>query len=149
MNASGKWLMIGIVLVAGIGGGVLLLRNTNPRSQIPKPKTETVSEPTAVPEVVATAGTAEAKTFVVEGSSFKFVPTVIKVKKGDNVQITFKNSGGTHDFVIDEFGVKSNQIGEGEEEDVEFVADKIGTFEYYCSVGNHRKMGMAGKLMVE
>jgi len=32
---------------------------------------------------------------------------------------------------------------------VTFVADKTGTFEYYCSVGNHRAQGMVGKLIVE
>ena len=54
-----------------------------------------------------------------------------------------------HDFMIDEFEVATNQIGDGEEEEMEFVADKIGTFEYYCSVGNHRAQGMKGKLIVE
>src|SRR3989344_1215673 len=89
------------------------------------------------------------KEFTVEGSPFKFVPNVINVKKGDTVRVTFKNVTGTHDFVIDEFDVRTNQIGEGEEEEVEFIADKAGTFEYYCSVGNHRAMGMVGKLIVE
>lgn len=32
---------------------------------------------------------------------------------------------------------------------VTFVADETGTFEYYCSVGNHRGQGMIGKLIVE
>ena len=37
----------------------------------------------------------------------------------------------------------------GQIDEVEFVVDKAGTFEYYCSVGNHRQMGMVGKLIVE
>lgn len=32
---------------------------------------------------------------------------------------------------------------------VTFVADTLGTFEYYCSVGNHRAQGMVGNLVVE
>jgi uncharacterized cupredoxin-like copper-binding protein len=32
---------------------------------------------------------------------------------------------------------------------VQFVADKTGTFEFYCSVGNHRQMGMVGTLVVQ
>ncbi len=32
---------------------------------------------------------------------------------------------------------------------VEFTADKKGTFEYYCSVGEHRVNGMKGKFIVE
>lgn len=68
---------------------------------------------------------------------------------GDTVRLTFKSSGGTHDLIIDELVVATNQIGDEEEEEVEFVADKAGTFEYYCSVANHRAMGMIGKLIVE
>ena len=32
---------------------------------------------------------------------------------------------------------------------VEFTVDKTGTFEYYCSVGQHRANGMVGNLIVE
>ena len=87
--------------------------------------------------------------FTVTASNFKYDLKTIKVKKGDTVKIIFKNSEGFHDFKIDEFDVATNQIGAEEEEEVEFVADKVGTFEYYCSVGTHRKMGMVGKLIVE
>jgi nitrite reductase (NO-forming) len=54
----------------------------------------------------------------------------------------------SHDFVIDELGVQSDKVNNGETATVQFVADKVGTFEYYCSVGNHRAMGMVGKLIV-
>lgn len=89
------------------------------------------------------------KEFTVEGSSFKFAPTIIRVKSGDIVKVTFKNIEGIHDFVIDEFKVATKQIAGGKSETVEFVADKAGTYEYYCSVGQHRKNGMLGKLIVE
>ncbi len=85
----------------------------------------------------------------VTGRNMSFDPKEIKVKKGDTVRVTFKNAQGFHDFVIDEFKVKTEQISAGQEEVVEFVADKTGSFEYYCSVGSHRKMGMWGTLIVE
>jgi plastocyanin len=97
----------------------------------------------------AAAGAASVKTFTVEGSGFKFAPATMEVKKGDTVKITFKNTQGFHDFVIDEFKVKTKQIAAGKEETVEFVADKAGTFEYYCSVGTHRQQGMKGTLTVK
>jgi len=56
---------------------------------------------------------------------------------------------GTHDFVIDEFNVATKMTKTGETDTVEFIADKAGVFEYYCSVGEHRKMGMVGTLTVE
>jgi plastocyanin len=85
--------------------------------------------------------------FTVEGKNFAFTPSLLSVKKGDTVKITFKNTGGFHDFVIDEFNVRTKQLQSGEET-VEFVADKAGQFEYYCSVGQHRAMGMKGTLTV-
>ena len=91
---------------------------------------------------------ADAKEFTVSGSNFSFTPKTLTVKKGDKVKITFKNTGGFHDFKIDEFKVATAQIQGGNEETVEFVADKAGSFEYYCSVGKHRAMGMVGTLTV-
>jgi plastocyanin len=88
------------------------------------------------------------KTFVVEGGNFFFSPNTMTVKKGDTVRITFKNTGGFHDFVLDEFDVATKQANAPAEETVEFVADKAGSFEYYCSVGKHRENGMKGTLTV-
>ncbi len=88
------------------------------------------------------------KTFTVEGKNFSFSPSTMTVKKGDRVRIVFNNSGGRHDWVLDEFNARTKVIESGQSETIEFVADKAGTFEYYCSVGNHRAMGMKGTLTV-
>ncbi len=88
------------------------------------------------------------KTFEIDASNFKFAPNTMSVNEGDMVKITFKNSQGFHDFVLDEFNVKSKTLPTGQTEEIQFVAGKKGTFEYYCSVGNHRAMGMTGKLTV-
>ena len=73
----------------------------------------------------------------------------IGAKEGDMVKIVFKNMQGFHDLTIDGLNLKTKQIQAGEEESIEFVADKKGTFDYFCSVGTHREMGMVGKLVVE
>jgi len=91
----------------------------------------------------------ETKEFTVSGENFSFTPNVIKVSKGDNVKITFKNTAGFHDFVIDEYGVATKQTQAPNEETIEFIADKAGSFEFYCSVGAHRAQGMKGTLVVE
>ena len=72
----------------------------------------------------------------------------ISVKKGDTIKIKVKNIKGTHDFVIDEYGINV-ETPLNEEVVVEFIADKTGTFEYYCSIGDHRAKGMKGNLIVE
>jgi|SRR3989344_20135 len=148
-KGMGTWVVLGIVGLVVVVGGVIMLKNSKTQSAKTQIIEEVVTEPSVVPTGAAMEESGAVKEFTVEGSPFKFVPNVINVKKGDTVRVTFKNVTGTHDFVIDEFDVRTNQIGEGEEEEVEFIADKAGTFEYYCSVGNHRAMGMVGKLIVE
>jgi plastocyanin len=98
-------------------------------------------------EQVGTTG--EVREFTVSGSNFQFSPSTIRVNEGDTVRITFQNQGGTHDWVIDEFNARTPVIQAGQSETIEFVADRAGTFEYYCSVGTHRQMGMVGTLIVE
>jgi len=94
------------------------------------------------------------KTFVVTGENFKFVvnsvdnPEII-VNKGDRVRIEFTSAKGFHDWVVDEFDVATKQVKDSDGMTyVEFVADKSGVFEYYCSVGQHRANGMKGNLIV-
>lgn len=88
-------------------------------------------------------------TFDVTGGSFYFTPNEIHVKKGDTVKIVFNNAGGMHNFMLDEFDVKIDTIKIGETATATFVADKTGSFEYYCGVGKHRQMGQKGALIVE
>ncbi|TSC82274.1 MAG: plastocyanin [Parcubacteria group bacterium Gr01-1014_20] len=92
---------------------------------------------------------ASVKEFTVEARSFKFSVSEMRVKSGDTVRVVFKNAEGFHDWKLDEFGVKTKQLQAGQEETVEFKVDKTGTFEYYCSVGQHRANGMKGRLIVE
>ncbi|MBI4020035.1 MAG: cupredoxin domain-containing protein, partial [Candidatus Aenigmarchaeota archaeon] len=73
----------------------------------------------------------------------------LRVKQGDKVRIEFTSSNGFHDWVVDEFGAKTERVQTGGSASVEFVADKKGVFEYYCSVGEHRAQGMKGNLVVE
>lgn len=89
------------------------------------------------------------KEFTVTANNFAYDVKTIKVKKGDKVEITFKNAEGFHDLKIDEFNTSTAQLQAGGSQVIEFVADKTGTFEYYCSVGSHRAMGMKGNLVVE
>ena len=98
------------------------------------------------------AGTAKdttEKTFDVDGGNFYFTPNKITVNKGDKVTIVFHNDGGFHNFMLDEFTVKTDTIQGGKTATVTFTADKTGTFQYYCSVGRHKQMGMVGTLVVQ
>lgn len=100
-------------------------------------------------DAVAPDATPWIATFTVLGSNFEYDIKEMRVKQGDKVTITFRSAGGFHDWVIDEFDAATSQVQTDGETSVTFIADKTGTFEYYCSVGNHRANGMVGKLIVE
>ena len=109
--------------------------------------TTTTTSATTTTTLPATA--AKTKEFTVTGKNFSFSPATMSVTKGDTVKITFNNTSGFHDLRVDGYNVGTKQIQGGASETVTFVADKAGTFEYYCSVGNHRAMGMKGTLTVK
>ena len=150
-------IIIGVLVLVGIGVGFLFWGNNSSPANPPTEETDSaptsVSTPAPVPtEASSSAGSSApqaAKEFIVTGQNFSFAPSTITVKQGDRVRIMFKNAGGTHDLRLDEFNVATKRIQGGEQDSVEFVADKAGSFEYYCSVGSHRAMGMKGTLIVE
>lgn len=115
----------------------------------PQPPAELTDEQSSQVKAGETTHEPTSLTFNITGGSFYFTPNAIKVKKGDKVKIIFTNAGGMHNLMLDEFQVKMDPIKTGETTSVEFIADKAGTFEYYCGVGKHRQMGQKGTLVVE
>lgn len=86
----------------------------------------------------------------IAGINYEYDIKEIRVKKGDTVTINFKSDQGFHDWVVDEFSAATDRVSEKDGiTSVTFVADKVGTFQYYCSVMTHRQMGMIGYLIVE
>jgi len=100
------------------------------------------------PESVA-AETTNQKVITIDAGSFYYSIKEINVKKGDKVKIVLTGKDMMHDFNIDELNVKSDKVKLGESTTIEFTADKVGTFEYYCSIGQHRKNGQVGKITIE
>lgn len=152
-EGNSKLIIGAIIAVAVLAIGGFIFAKSVSNSSLSSTGTPTAQN---TPEAT---GTLEASTelpstgtgvnFIVEGGEYFYKPNQLKVKKGDKVKITFNNSGGMHDFVIDELNVKSKLIRSNESDTIEFTADKAGTFEFYCSVGQHRKLGMKGTLVVE
>ncbi|KKU90785.1 MAG: Plastocyanin, partial [Candidatus Jorgensenbacteria bacterium GW2011_GWA1_48_11] len=46
-------------------------------------------------------------------------------------------------------GIRTKTIQGGQSETVEFTPSEEGTFAFYCSVSNHRLLGMEGSLEVK
>lgn len=133
--------IIGLVVVGILVFGVIKFIN---KGAVPTQE----GEQPAPTGTVTTPSAGTVKEFTVTGKNYSFAPATLTVKKGDTVKITFVNEGGFHDLKLDEFNVATRQLNGGSQETVTFVADKAGSFEYYCSVGTHRQMGMKGTLTV-
>jgi nitrosocyanin len=92
--------------------------------------------------------TGAVKEFNMTVKQFSFDPDTITVNTGDKVKINIRSLDVMHGFAIDEFGV-NEQLPPLQTVTVEFVADKTGTFRFYCSVPcgpGHREM--SGQLIV-
>lgn len=157
-----KKILIVVVVLIVLGGGYVLMNGnksgtmTPPASDSTMPATGTSgAEEKVVTTTTGTPGSlmekGAAKEFTLDSSEFKFDIKTITVKSGDTVKLTLTNSGKMpHDWVVDEFtGAKTKKITNGQTDTITFVADKVGTYEYYCSVGQHRANGMVGKLIVQ
>lgn len=142
-------IIIGIVVL--LGAAALVYFVTNQKSgqmQTASPSPQAVSEEQATPAASPVTGTE--KVINVSGSEYVFSPKSIEVKAGESVKLVYKNTGNLpHDLRIDELGVKTNVIGGGKEDMVSFTPAKSGTFTFYCSVGNHRQLGMEGEVVVK
>ena len=137
--------LITILVLALIGWGIYAMVDDGDSVAVPNNNQEendtTTPNPAGGIELAVTE-------FTVRGKNFSFTPATMAVNKGDKVRITFINDSGTHDFVVDGYNVRTKTLQTGQSETIEFIADKTGTFEYYCSVGSHRSMGMKGTLTV-
>ena len=72
----------------------------------------------------------------------------ITARKGDLVRIKITVTSGMHDFKIDEFDAYADTNEIGKEYVVEFTADKVGEFIYYCTKPGHRANGQWGTLKI-
>lgn len=146
-----KNLMIGLGVVVVLIAGYFLLNNTAvaPESDDAMMEKEDVmmEEDDAMEKDDAMMEGVVA--IEMDGDDFSFSQEEIRVKQGDTVKITLNAIDMPHDWVVDELDARTAIAQPGETVEVEFVADEVGEFEYYCSVGQHRANGMVGTIIVE
>lgn len=93
----------------------------------------------------STSAAAAGKAITIDAKNFEFDQKEIKVKKGETISLTLKNSQGNHSIKIEGYDkeIKGNET-------VTFTADKAGEFNFLCATmcgAGHAKM--TGKLIVE
>ncbi len=121
------------------------------QSDASPPQGVPVKEISPAPPMPPVGGAPEAplKEFTVTARQFAFEPSTLTVDKGDHVRLKVTSADVKHGFAIDEYGI-NQQLTPGQEVTVDFVADKSGEFQFYCSVvcgAGHREM--TGKLIVQ
>ncbi len=76
-------------------------------------------------------------------------PSEIEAVKGSALHIEVKNAGQkTHNFVIPDMYVFSQNLAPGSSTSISFSPDKVGNFSYYSDTGGRPEPGLAGTLVV-
>ncbi len=78
--------------------------------------------------------TSSTKEFTIKAYQYGFDPPNITVNHGDIVVINEIDVDVPHGIGIAEFGIITRSTDIGKPVTVRFVADKVGTFKYYCTV---------------
>jgi len=87
----------------------------------------------------------------VSATEFKFDPSDPEVKKAGKVKVTMTNDGqAPHAIEIEgpNGDFETDTVNGGETASVTADLSKPGSYTMYCPVGNHREMGMEGKITV-
>lgn len=105
---------------------------------------------TGTEERAPATGTAQSTVRISE-TDFKLDPKFPKVRKPGTVRFIAKNDGRTvHALEVEgpSGEAETKEIQPGESAELTVDLGEAGTFTMYCPVGNHREMGMDGKVFV-
>lgn len=83
-----------------------------------------------------------------------FAQAALEAVENANVTVEFTNADPNpvvaHDWVLEGVdGAATEAVGSGESSTVTFVAPAAGEYAFFCSVGNHRQLGMEGTFTVK
>jgi heme/copper-type cytochrome/quinol oxidase subunit 2 len=83
----------------------------------------------------------------VTGDRFQFMPKNLAVTAGEDVTIRLSSDDIAHDFYVKGVGhvvhAKAGQTARGG-----LRIDEPGTYKFWCTVANHKKAGMTGRITV-
>ena len=89
------------------------------------------------------------KEFTMTAKRFDFTPSTITVNKGDKVKIIITSMDVTHGFSLPDFNI-NERLEPNQPVTIEFVADKVGTFTFGCTIFCGSGHGtMTGMLIVK
>jgi plastocyanin len=96
-------------------------------------------------------GEGPTRIFRLTARNYEFSQPILKAKQGEFIKIELLNEEGFHDWTIF-YGsrtIATQRAQQSQRVTAEFRATDKGTYEFYCSVGNHRQLGMRGAFIVD
>tara|TARA_Y100000310_G_scaffold68970_1_gene64280 strand:+ start:2576 stop:3022 length:447 start_codon:yes stop_codon:yes gene_type:complete len=125
-------ILISIFLISIIGGCSSGEKAQGEEKKVtPDPSKDEVKTPTKTNEGEVKKTNTKVITMIAE--KFKFTPSTITVKKGDEVEIIIKSIDVKHSLSIPAFGVNIDAVPD-KKNSAKFVASKAGTFDMVCEV---------------
>lgn len=126
------------------------------RSPTPTPSPTRASSPSSAPTRTPALSptstptvTPAPITYNIAATEFKYTPDTITAKPGQMIKIVFLNSGNTqHNITFENIGKSTQTISSGQTDTIQFAAPAAGTYTFFCSIDNHRNLGLTGKLIV-
>ena len=88
--------------------------------------------------------------YAIDMDNFSFTPNFMRAEPGKDFKIKLTSKNGSHRFVIDKLNFDSGIIVAGESKTVtiSIPSNAKGEYEFHCAIGNHKDMGMTGKLQI-
>lgn len=119
--------------------------------KIPEPGEE-VSKGVAAPERVAPASDspltdAKSREFTISAENNAYSPNQIIVGHMDVITINFTAKGKAYDMTIPDYGLKRT-VNAGESVKLQFQADQVGKFTFYCDICGGLESGTKGTIIV-
>lgn len=150
MQGKSLWLGVGIGVLALLAAGYFLFFNKEkPQGTASSITSSATSSPVQSEPTSVEGDESQVREITIEAEEYSFSTEGISVKKGEKVRLTLVNNGRmSHDFVVDDTDIAASLAGPGKSVSVEFTIEEAGSYTFYCSVGNHRAMGMEGTLEV-
>ncbi len=109
----------------------------------------TATKKATQPTTLQPATGASVKEFKMTAKQWEFQPSTITVNKGDLVKLSVTSVDVSHGFGLPDFNV-SEFLSPGKTVNIEFVADKVGSYSFFCNVAcGVGHSGMRGVLIVQ
>lgn len=144
-----KRLVIASALVALTAAGCAGRKEVTPPPPVDEPGEHVIAiQDKPVPVAQQMAGQTDVTEMVVTDSGIE--PKILATTVGGKVKIHLRNKGSKeHNLIVPEFGIVTSNLGPGQENYIEFTANKKGTWAFFSDAPGKAEPGLAGSLKVE